>query len=151
MNDTTPRKSDDELFELAQEEYQRASRRVDDGTLHGVALAAAVRRLRSLAGIIQDPALSAVVREDSEELRRAPEAAGANATAPPPSDLLRHAQGVVAWAWEDIPDIGVRRLRVQKALTRLRALPPPDAPGEHRALAELEAQLVRLAAALGEE
>jgi hypothetical protein len=150
------RKSDDELFELAQDEYHRASRRIDEGRLNGSALTATVRRLQEVADLIGDPALRAVVIGDCEELKAAPAARagnladGAGDDARMPSQRLRDAQSIVAWAWEDLPDPGARQARVQDAMKRLERMPQPDDAAERRELAELQAQLLRLASALGQ-
>jgi hypothetical protein len=154
--DGMPRKSDDELFELAQDEYQRASRRIDEGRLNGSALTATVRRLQEVADLIRDPALRAVVIGDCEELEAAPAARAANLSdgaaddASGPSQQLRDAQSIVAWAWEDLPEPGARQARVQDALRRLERMPQPEDTTERRELAELQAQLMRLASALGQ-
>lgn len=155
MTEDVPRRSNEALFEMAQEEYERASRRLDDGTLTDASLIATVRRLHDVAEMITDPALRAVVIGDAEELRAAPEGAREAARGDEgdarreASAELRDAQGLVAWAWEDLPDVEARRARVRDALRRIQRMPEPNDAAEHREMSELQAQLMRLDSALG--
>ena len=161
MNDQTPpRRSDDELFEMAQDEYQRASRMLDEGRLTAPSRAATVGRLRHLADMIGDAPLRGVVLGDAQELRDAPEPAATAAGARPPGSRtareepsagLRHAQSLAALAWEDDGDIEARRARVRDALHGIERMPPGGDTAERRELVELQAQLLRLEAALRDD